>query len=63
VSCAETAELIDLPFGLWIECVQGSTSSVVLYAHWRAHWRHFANTSGVAMLPYVKLLWPLVNCY
>jgi len=34
VSCAETAELIDLPFGLWTREGRRSTSSTV-FARWR----------------------------
>jgi len=50
VSCAETAELIDLPFGLWT-CVCrkkhkfSCTRQVApMCPHEKAHWRHLANT-------------------
>ena len=34
VSCAETAETIDLTFGLWTRVAEGSTSLIV-FASWR----------------------------
>jgi len=71
VSCAETAEPIDLPFGLWSSTrrTEGSTNSIVF-----ARWRQYAHMGGhigdpgeydwtvrlaAAMRCYVKLLWPL----
>jgi len=71
VSCAETAEPIDLSFGLWtLGWAEGSTSSIIFArwcqcAHMRGHivatWRIWLNRPSVAaMRSYVKLLWPLV---
>jgi len=55
VSCAKMAEPIDLPFGLWLEWAQGSTSSIVF-----AVLRQCARMGVAAMRPYVKLLRRLV---
>ena len=41
MSCARTAEPIDLPFGLWTRWAGGSTRSIELG---KAQWRHLANT-------------------
>jgi len=70
VSCAKTAEPIDLPFGLWTRV--GRRTRSVVFARWRqctlmeGHigatrriW--FNRPSAAAMRPYVKLLWPLVT--
>jgi len=61
VSCAKTAEPIQMPFGTWTRV---SARNHVLDGG--AHWHHLANTSepsacgGNASGPYVQLLWPLV---
>jgi len=71
VSCAKTAEPIDLPFGLWSRWAEGSTSSIV-FARWRqcahtgghicATWQIGLNCpSAAAIRSYVKLLSPLVT--
>jgi len=70
VSCAKTAEPIDLPFGLWTLVAEESTSSIV-FTRWRhcalpcwytgATWRLRLNRpSAAATRSYVKLLWLLV---
>jgi len=72
VSCAETAEPIDLPFVLWsrVGRSEGGTSSI---ARWRqcthmggyigAIWRVRLNLpSAAAMRSYITLLSPLVSC-
>jgi len=51
MSCAKTAEPINLLFGLWtwvgrtkeaqFNCI---CQVVPMCTHWRAHWRHLANT-------------------
>jgi len=70
VSCAETAEPIDLPFGLWATMGRRKHKCncicpvVPMCPHGRAHWRHLVNTiepSVAAMRSYLKLLWPLVS--
>jgi len=52
VSCAETAELIDLPFGLWTQV--GRMKHKFSRIRYRAHWLHLANTIE-PMRSYVKL--------
>ena len=42
ISCAKTAEPINLPFGLWTWVGQRSTCSII-FAKWH-QWRHLANT-------------------
>jgi len=70
VSCAKTAELIDLPFWCGFGWAEGSISSIV-FARWRQFalmrghigvtWRIRLNRpSAAAMRRYVKLLWVLV---
>jgi len=54
VSCAKTAEPIEMRFGMW------AGGSIEPCIRWGAHWRHLANTCEEAMWPYVKLLSPLV---
>jgi len=50
VSCAETAELIDLAFGLWTWVGQKKLKFnrirqvAPVCPHGRAHWHHLANT-------------------
>jgi len=50
VSCAEIAELMDLPFGLWTWVGQRKHNFnpirqvAPVCPHGRAHWRHLANT-------------------
>jgi len=51
MSCAETAEPIDLPFGLWTQVGRRKDKfshicqpGVPMCPHVRAHWRHLANT-------------------
>jgi len=66
VTCAKTAEPIDLPFGLWTQvgwrkhnfnCIR----QVAPCGHIGATWRIRLNRPSVAaMRSYVKLLWPLV---
>jgi len=41
VSCAETAEPIDLPFDLWTWWTEGNTSSIIF-----ARWRQCAHMGG-----------------
>jgi len=72
VSCAETAETIDLPFGLWtLVCrrkhkfnrIRQVVPMCPSLAHWHigATWQIRLNRpSAAAMRSYVKLLWPLV---
>jgi len=67
MSCAQRAEPIDLPFGLWTQVDQRKQEFnhirqvTPMCPHGRAHWRHLVNTksnrpSVVAMRSYVKLL-------
>jgi len=50
VSCADVAELIDLPFGLWTRVGQRKhkfshmCQMIPMCPHGRAHWRQLANT-------------------
>jgi len=50
VSCAEMAEPIDLPFGLWTRVGRRKhkfshiRQVAPMCPHGRAHWRHRANT-------------------
>jgi len=45
MSCAETAEPIDLQFGLWTQVGRRKhTFSSVVFARWHQYWRHLANT-------------------
>jgi len=59
VSCAKSAETINMPFGMWIRVSQ---SKHVLDSG--AHFRNLANTTERSMnggkAAYVKLLLPLV---
>ena len=57
VSCAKTAESIEMPFGMWIRAGPGNVlDGVQIGANWRIRLnRPYAAT----MRPYVKLLWPL----
>jgi len=69
MSCAKTAEPIDLPFGCGLGRAKRSTNSIV-FVRWRqravmggytATWRIRLNRpTAAAMRPYVKLLRPLV---
>jgi len=70
MSCAETAEPFDLPFGLWTSLGQRKykfnriRQVAPLCSHGRAHCCHLANTiepsAAAAMRSFFKLLWPLV---
>ena len=48
VSCAETAEPVDLPFGLWTRQERNNFSRIrrvaPIYPDGRARWRNLANT-------------------
>jgi len=47
MSCAETAEPIDLPFGLWTRVglrMHKFHSIVPMCPYGRTHWLHMANT-------------------
>jgi len=50
MSCAEAAEPIDLPFGLWTRVGRMKHKFnrihqvTPMYPHGRPHWRHLANT-------------------
>jgi len=70
VTCAKTAEPINLPFWSWTWVDQRNTSSVI-FTRWHqcalpwgyigATWRiQLYHLSVAAMQPYFKLLWPLV---
>jgi len=43
MSCAKTAELIEMPFVFWTGVGQGSM------VRWGAHWRHLVNTTEPSM--------------
>ena len=51
MSCAEAAELIDLPFGLWTQVGRRKRTFnrirqvSSMCPHGREHWRHLANTT------------------
>jgi len=67
VSCAKTAEPIDLPFGLWTRVgprkhkFNRVRRHALMGGHIGAIWRIRLNhSSAAAMRPYVKLLWSLV---
>jgi len=72
VRCAEMAEPIDLPFGLWTRVGRRKhefnhiRQVAPMCPHGRAHWRHLANITkpsvcgGDAVLCQIKWLWPLV---
>ena len=73
VSCAEMAEPIDLPFGLWTRVGRRKhmfnhiRQVAPMCPHGRTHWRHLMNTVEPSICSsdagaYVKLLWPLVLC-
>jgi len=65
MSCAEMAELIDLPFGLWTRVGQRKQKFnyirqvAPMCPHGRAHWRHLGirlnHLSAAAMWSCVKL--------
>jgi len=73
VSCARTAEPIDLPFGLWTPVGRRKHKFsrirhvAPMCVHEKAHWRHLANTvepfvcGGDAVLCQVTLTSLLVN--
>ena len=73
VSCAKTAEPIDLLLRLWTRWAEGSTNSIVfarlhqctiIGRHIAATWRIRLNRPcAAAMRPYVKLFWSLVLLY
>jgi len=63
------AEPIDLPFGLWIRLggrkhtFSRTCQCALARGHIGATWRIRLNRpSSAAMRPYVRLLWPLVQC-
>jgi len=69
MSCAETAEAINLPFGLWTRAGAGRRKHkfncichvAPMCPHGRAYWRHLANTieppvcGGAAVLRQITL--------
>ena len=60
LSCAKTAESIDVPFGMWTRV--GARKHVLDGLHIGANWRIRLNRlCAAAMRPYVKLLSPLVR--
>jgi len=70
VSCAEMAEPIDLPFGLWMLCRRKYTFNRIRQVapmclpsgHIGATWQIRLNRPSAAVMPsYIKLLWPLVG--
>jgi len=69
MSCAQMAEPIDLLFGLWTLVCRRKHKfsricqvSPIMGGHIDATWQiHLNRPSAVAMQPFVKLLWPLVD--
>jgi len=67
VSCAKTAEPIDLPFGLWtwmgwrMHKFKHIRQVAPTCLHWRTHFCHLVNTIEPSVYgsdaPYIKLLW------
>jgi len=55
VSCAKSAEPIEMPFGLW---TQVGPRNHVLSGAWIPQER---GNLGPAMRPFIKILWPLVD--
>jgi len=69
MSCAETAEPIDLPFELWIRVGQrkhefsrihqmAPICTISVVKHW--WWIRLSHPSAAVIRSYVKLLWPLI---
>jgi len=70
VSCAKTAEPIDLPFGLWTRVGQKKQKFnrirqvAAMCRHAKTHWCHLANTTEPSVCGGDVVLWQIIltNC-